>query len=229
MATIYIIRHGQASFGEQNYDQLSPTGYLQSTQLGRHLNTLSIPIQEVVTGGMKRHQQTAENSLSELLYEGSQTLDDLWNEYDHTSILAGYKPEYSDIEAIKRDIIHLPDPMKAFQKIFEEAILRWASGHFPEEYPESWEDMVSRTVRGFEKIKSRIQPEQAILVYTSAGTISALLSNLLNLSLEDTFQLQWSMPNCAVTTIRINDEKAEVSSVGDINFFKEHAELLTYR
>lgn len=229
MATIYIIRHGQASFGEENYDQLSPTGYLQATQLGKHLSKLSINIQEVVTGGMQRHLQTAENSLSELLYKGPKTLDHQWNEYDHTSILAGYKPEYSDIEAIKRDIIYLPEPMKAFQGIFEEAIHRWASGQFPEEYPESWEEMVNRTVQGFEKIRNRIQPGQAILVYTSAGTISALLSSLMNLSLKDTFRLQWNMPNCAVTTIHIHDNTPEVSSVSEINFFEEHANLLTYR
>lgn len=229
MATIYIIRHGQASFGAQNYDQLSPIGYQQATHLGKHLKSLPLNIQEVVVGGMKRHLQTAENSLAELEYTGDKTFDILWNEFDHTNILARYNPEYGDIEAIKRDIAHLPDPMKAFQKIFEQAIVRWASGQFPEEYGESWEDMVNRTVQGFDKIKERIQPGQSVLVYTSAGTISALLSRLMNLSVEDTFKLQWKIPNCSLTTIKIEDNSIHIPAVNDFHFFENYTELLTYR
>ncbi|MCH1491392.1 MAG: histidine phosphatase family protein, partial [Luminiphilus sp.] len=30
MASIYLIRHGQASFGSDNYDQLSPVGQRQA-------------------------------------------------------------------------------------------------------------------------------------------------------------------------------------------------------
>ncbi|MFX9680498.1 histidine phosphatase family protein, partial [Acinetobacter baumannii] len=29
MTTIYLVRHGQASFGKANYDELSPTGQSQ--------------------------------------------------------------------------------------------------------------------------------------------------------------------------------------------------------
>ena len=34
MATIYLVRHGQASFGKENYDQLSPRGWEQGRILG---------------------------------------------------------------------------------------------------------------------------------------------------------------------------------------------------
>ncbi len=229
MATIYIIRHGQTSFGAQNYDQLSPTGYKQATHLGKHLQSLPLCIQEVVIGGMKRHLQTAENSLAELKYTGNKTFDTLWNEFDHTTILARYNPEYGNIEAIKRDIADLPDPMKAFQKIFEQAIIRWASGQFSEDYEESWEEMVNRTVLGFEKIKERIQPGQSILVYTSAGTISALLSGLTNLSAEEAFRLQWKIANCSVTTIKIEKNSILIPVINDFGFFENDAELVTYR
>jgi len=35
MGTLYLVRHGQASFGAANYDQLSPLGQQQCGQLGR--------------------------------------------------------------------------------------------------------------------------------------------------------------------------------------------------
>ncbi|MCF8967887.1 histidine phosphatase family protein, partial [Pseudomonas carnis] len=37
MGSIYLIRHGQASFGADDYDVLSPIGVEQAQVLGRHL------------------------------------------------------------------------------------------------------------------------------------------------------------------------------------------------
>ncbi|HCT4576619.1 TPA: histidine phosphatase family protein, partial [Pseudomonas aeruginosa] len=37
MGSIYLIRHGQASFGADDYDVLSPTGIRQAEILGDHL------------------------------------------------------------------------------------------------------------------------------------------------------------------------------------------------
>ena len=34
MGTLYLVRHGQASFGADNYDQLSPMGHRQALRLG---------------------------------------------------------------------------------------------------------------------------------------------------------------------------------------------------
>jgi broad specificity phosphatase PhoE len=35
MPAIYLVRHGQASFGSENYDVLSPTGQLQASIVGK--------------------------------------------------------------------------------------------------------------------------------------------------------------------------------------------------
>ena len=37
MAELYLIRHAQASFGAENYDQLSDLGHQQSQSLGKAL------------------------------------------------------------------------------------------------------------------------------------------------------------------------------------------------
>ena len=36
MSELYLVRHAQASFGADNYDQLSDHGHQQSRWLGRH-------------------------------------------------------------------------------------------------------------------------------------------------------------------------------------------------
>jgi broad specificity phosphatase PhoE len=37
MGTLYLVRHGQASFGADDYDQLSALGRRQSVRLGEYL------------------------------------------------------------------------------------------------------------------------------------------------------------------------------------------------
>ena len=37
MGTLYLVRHGQASFGADDYDQLSPLGHQQAVRLGEYL------------------------------------------------------------------------------------------------------------------------------------------------------------------------------------------------
>ena len=50
MSVIYLIRHGQASFGTDNYDQLSAVGREQSAILGSYFAALGEPIHRIYTG-----------------------------------------------------------------------------------------------------------------------------------------------------------------------------------
>jgi len=47
---IYLVRHGQASFGAEDYDELSDLGARQSRLLGGWLASLKQPLSCVVTG-----------------------------------------------------------------------------------------------------------------------------------------------------------------------------------
>ena len=42
MTTIYLIRHGQASFGAESYDKLSEKGELQAQRLGQYFKNILI-------------------------------------------------------------------------------------------------------------------------------------------------------------------------------------------
>ena len=64
MPAVTLIRHGQASFGKANYDQLSELGYLQAHRLGISLKERDEPVDVVYVGAMQRHLQTAETCLA---------------------------------------------------------------------------------------------------------------------------------------------------------------------
>lgn len=66
MGSIYLIRHGQASFGADDYDVLSPTGIRQAEILGDHLLNLGVRFDRVLSGGLRRQQHTARAALERL-------------------------------------------------------------------------------------------------------------------------------------------------------------------
>ena len=59
MGLVLLVRHGQASFGADDYDVLSETGVEQSRVLGRFLAAAGISPGAVVHGAMKRQRDTA--------------------------------------------------------------------------------------------------------------------------------------------------------------------------
>ncbi len=58
MAELFLVRHAQASFGSDNYDQLSELGYQQSAWLGEYFRNRGIAFDELITGTQLRHRQT---------------------------------------------------------------------------------------------------------------------------------------------------------------------------
>ncbi len=59
MGILYMIRHGQASFGSANYDLLSETGVLQSRILAEYLLTVGLTPDALYSGAMERQKDTA--------------------------------------------------------------------------------------------------------------------------------------------------------------------------
>jgi len=103
MGQILLVRHGQASFGSANYDQLSELGYEQARLLGQWYANSHQPFHKVVTGGMARHRQTADTCLAELpkplLADTEWLTDPDFAEFDHHEVLLRHCPEAADAAA----------------------------------------------------------------------------------------------------------------------------------
>ena len=93
MGTLYLVRHGQASFGAADYDQLSPLGHQQCVALGRYWRERGMQFDAVLTGTLKRHAQSLTG-----LAEGLDTplVPLVWpglNEYDSEAVVHAIHPE----------------------------------------------------------------------------------------------------------------------------------------
>lgn len=229
MATIYLIRHGQASFGMENYDELSPTGIKQSQHLGSVLKHRQWNIDKVYAGNMKRQQQTASFCLSEMGLSTEVLTDPCWNEFDHRDIIAKYDPRYADMNQLKLDIMTATDPKNKIKEILTGAILRWTSGTFTD-YNESWTAFCERIDTGLKNITENAAKQEQICVFTSGGSISAVMRQLLQLPLDKTFELQLFTANASVTKLRTSSRGLQLVSFNDHSHFEgEHKNLLTFR
>jgi broad specificity phosphatase PhoE len=58
MGQIYLVRHGQASFGQADYDNLSALGAQQGERLGAYFQRKGIRFSAALRGTLRRHEQT---------------------------------------------------------------------------------------------------------------------------------------------------------------------------
>jgi broad specificity phosphatase PhoE len=231
MTTIYLVRHGQASFGAASYDQLSPNGELQAELLGQYFNQILKEAPTVYAGSMQRHQQTAKISLEQCFPEVELSTDASWNEFNHQQVFAQYDPRFNQPDLLKADVQKHGNPRAYLSKIFEGAIGRWTGGEYHHEYEESWPTFKARVETALETLCNQLQetkPRYAI-VYTSGGVISVAVAKILGLSPEKTFALNWAIANTSLTTLRLVGNEPQLLSLNEHHFIKaKDPALLTW-
>lgn len=231
MTTIYFIRHGQASFGAESYDKLSPNGEQQAQILGQYFDEILKEMPLVVAGSMQRHQQTAKIALAECFPEAQIITDSAWNEFNHQQVFAQYDPRFNQPEVLKAQVEKAESPRAYLSSIFSGAIERWTGGDFHHEYDESWPDFKNRIEMGLQQLCDELahsKPRYAV-VFTSGGVISVVAGKLLGLSTEKTFALNWAIANGSLTTLRLVGNEAQLLSLNEHHFIKARdANLLTW-
>ena len=230
MATIYIIRHGQAQFGMEEYDALSPTGIEQAKILGDSFLQRKIIPTQLISGAMKRHQQTMEYCLERMgLSEIEKVTNDDWNEFDHRDIIARYEPRYADLNELKKDIFLDKSPKEKITEVLNGAVTRWTSGKYFD-YNESWTTFCERVKNGLQKIENETSKDDVVLVFSSGGSISVVLQKILDLSVQKTFELQLNIANCSITKLKTSSRGTQLLSFSDYSHFEgENKKWLTYK
>lgn len=225
MPVIYLVRHGQASFGAEDYDNLSELGVKQSAVLGESLKASKVLPTGVVCGRMRRHAQTAEACLEAMglppFWQEEPGLD----EFDHTTVIAQHRPELLDREATAAWLAKQDNPRRAFQKVFEEALAQWMRGEG--EYTESWAEFRARVVGSMEHLAESLGSGDSVLAFTSGGPISVAVQSLMGLADEQLPHFNRMLVNASVTRVAVSGSGLRVASVNEHLFLPQ--ELTTYR
>ncbi len=229
MALITLVRHGQASWGTENYDRLSPKGIEQSKFLGQIFSDQKRNFDQVWVGDMLRHHQTAKYCLETMGASYVPLSHKGLNEFDHEHVLfAHHKGRYATKNEMIQAIKHSAHPVKSLGGMFKDAVHRWQSGNFDTDYPETWSNFQSRCNQVFMDIANGAKGKN-VLVFSSGGAISVIVQSLLGLSNKATFELNWAMVNCSVTQILSSSDRQTVLSINEHQYFREqNMDLLTW-
>lgn len=203
MTVLYLIRHGQASFGADDYDRLSALGEHQCRLLGAHLRRTQPGMDAAYAGCLKRHRDTAGRSGLFVRGAGPDELAAL-DEYDYTNIIRAYLPRFmakaGPGRAISRE--ELLGNHQLFELAFRFMVRAWMNNesHDHEAF-ETWQEFCRRVRGGLRLILESHSPRSRIAVFTSGGVISAALRQVLGLSNKRTLSINWTIYNSSVTQL----------------------------
>ena len=230
MAAITLIRHGQASFGKADYDQLSELGYEQASHLGTVLREREEPVDTVFIGAMKRHRQTAEACLDAAGVDLPLQVLPGFNEFNHEQVIERYEPRYRDRDWLVAEMAKHANPGELFGQMFRQAIARWVGGAHDTDYDESWQHFQLRSRAALDEALSALPKRGRALVFTSGGCISVISQGLLGLNDDATFRVNLTLANAGLSRISQGSTHRNLISLNEHSHFSgRHRDLLTYR
>lgn len=220
MATLLLVRHGQASFGTEDYDELSERGLAQSLRVGEVLRERGERVAALWSGPMRRHRQTAQGLLEGLRADLPIVELPALAEFDHHEVIVRHDPRYehaSFIATLKAD----PNARALFSTMFREAMARWVGGRFDSEYAESWAAFRQRGESALGTLAQTARADECHVVVTSGGVISVIVQALLGLTTEKALALNWRLANASITRVSV-DAKGRPALLT----FNEHGHFL---
>jgi len=210
MAELYLVRHGQASLGAEDYDCLSDKGEQQCAWLGEHFARNGLRFDRVMTGTLRRHVQSLDAIRRAL--PGARIEPEVHpelDEYDFHALFRALGDEHRGlVEATKGS-------PREFFKALRQVLHLWAEGALDARAPETWNAFQLRIA----KVRAAIQQggAQRVLVVTSGGVIGALTQQVLDAPPATAIALNLQIRNSSVTQCFFNREAFHLSSFNTVS------------
>lgn len=231
MGTIHLIRHGQASFGSEDYDQLTTLGFRQARRTGKYFAAIG-GVDGLIRGDMRRHRETAATLVRSMDVDEPWDIEanPIFNEFDHVEVILAHKPAWADRRQLMEELQRSENsPAQEFQRHFNAAMQRWSSEKHPE-YTETWSEFQERCVDGLRQFVDSLGKGLSIGIITSGGVISAIVAHLLSLDDNMRLSINEQITNCSTTTLLYSEDRITLQSFnGDSYLRAPSPSLITYR
>jgi broad specificity phosphatase PhoE len=231
MGVLMLVRHGQASFGSEDYDVLSSRGVRQSRKVAETLAGYGVQPTSLVHGSMRRQRESAEQMLlAAPAWELEPEVDECWREIDHLAVMEAY-PTLSDVD--RKLLVTGRMELRPFHELYTKATARWTSGAYDADYPESFPEFIGRVRDGIGRAARLAGERRTAVVVTSGGPIAAACAMLTEVGEEPRLlAAAWARFNSVIVNTSIT--RVVVGSTGArLLTFNEHSwldrELVTYR
>jgi broad specificity phosphatase PhoE len=199
MGVIYVVRHGQAAFGTENYDQLTEIGFAQTRLLGAYFAKRKIHFDAVFTGTLRRQIETAD-AILESHPEHSASAREIipgLDEYKPEAILTaftGESPVMTAAGAARRD----PMVVREHFRLLREALLAWAEDRTRPVDMMPFAEFQDGAVGALIEARQRFA-DGHVLVVSSGGAIGAMVAQVLNAPAATAVELNLRIRNSSLT------------------------------
>ncbi|HEX4422202.1 MAG TPA: histidine phosphatase family protein [Kofleriaceae bacterium] len=209
MGTLYLIRHGQASYGEADYDRLSVRGVEQAKAVGRW--AASAKLDGLFAGPLRRQQQTAQYS-AEAAAEASAagrlpalaTLDEL-AEYPAFEMLQHMVPRLVAEDPKFAQLTSAPTP-RLLDQAFQTVLSRWSRDEWEADGVERIATFVERIRAGFDRVLRAAASGARLACVTSAGPIGVVVGLVFGASAERMIRTSIVIRNASITELRFRSQ-----------------------
>ena len=236
MASLYLIRHGQASFGSDHYDQLSTLGQRQADVSGQFFADIGLQFSQAACGDLSRQRETGERILASQRVPPTLHIDPRLNEVDNEGQIAGLLPMLCERnpELAERVAASKTDS-KQYQKIIQAVFTAWVSPDCPSlPDTQSWTDYLAGVRGALEDAMSRAEGGTDTAIFTSGGTIATAVSWVLGVRHDQIYGFYEPVFNCSITRLIFSRGRISLSNFNDTAHLQLLSrqlgeELVTYR
>ena len=221
MGTLYLVRHGQASFGAEDYDQLSDLGHRQAVRLGEYFRHKGLVFDAVLVGTLRRHAQTwagiaegAGLAHTPLLWPGL-------NEYDAEAVVKTIHP----MPLAKPDT---PELYRNHFRLLRDGLTQWMNGVVSPHGMADYDTFRHGVVSALDHV--RTQHSGNVLIVSSGGPISTAVGHVLGTTPETTIELNLRIRNSAITEFAVNRKRHSLLTYNTLPHLEhaDYADWVTY-
>lgn len=224
MGILYLVRHGQASFGSADYDRLSPLGQRQCEALGDWFARRGIGFDAVLTGTLRRHAE----SLAALQAGYAQALPATQrrpglDEYDSEAVIRAVHPEPLPPAAA-------PQAAQAHFRALRDGLAQWMAGRVQPAGLPAHAQFRAGVVDALDHVRSG-HADGCTLVVSSGGPISLALGHVLGLGDAAVIDLNLQLRNSALCELRVTPRRLVPVSFNTLPHLEadvERAAWITY-
>ena len=198
MGTLYLIRHGQASYGEADYDRLSPRGIEQAQAIGRWAATAKLDA--LYAGPLRRQQQTAQHARDTGGLPAPETLDEL-AEYPAFEMLQHLVPRLIAEDPAFAQLTSAPTP-RLLDQAFQVILSKWSRDEWRVDGVERITAFVERIRAGLDRVLRAAGSGARLACVTSAGPIGVAVGLVFGIPAERMVRTSIVIRNASITELR---------------------------
>lgn len=204
MGTLVLIRHAQASYGQADYDRLSPRGVEQARALGPHL--AAAKLDQIYRGPHTRHAQTAAHAAETAGSLPEPTVLDDFAEYPAFAMVQHFLPRLVAEDPRFAQLTENPTRELA-NAAFHTVLGRWMRDEWQTEHVERVTLFAERVTRGLDHVLRDVSAGARIGIVTSAGPIGVAVGLVFGASELHMVRTSLVVRNASVTELKFRSRE----------------------